>query len=66
MWSVIACALRRVIAPCELSAVLVLEHGNVFYGEPDWHFDGHCHAVVAEHEALQRFVPQLVGYPHRE
>ena len=44
----------------ELDTVLVLEGGDIGLREPDRDLDRDGHAVVGEHEALQRLVPQFV------
>ena len=44
----------------ELDAVLLLERGDVGLCQPDRDLDRDRHAVVGEHELLQRLVTQLV------
>ena len=59
MWPVIA----RWAVPTarrELDAVLPFERGDVVSREPDGDLDRDRHAVVGEHEVLQRLVTELV------
>src|SRR5207253_1720883 len=44
----------------QLDAMLALECGDIALIQPDWDLDRDGNAVVAEHEALQRLVAQLV------
>ena len=59
MWPVID-SLGRTHPRRELDPVLLLERGDVALGQPDRDLDRDRHAVVGEHEPLQRLVTQLV------
>ena len=58
MWPVMARGLA--VAGASSIAVLSFERRDVGFGEPDRDFDGERHAVVREHEALERLVAELV------